>query len=86
MANKKATRKPRVTVPSDETKDQKFVRLAGKRVTKALNDIRLIGNLGSYPHTDAMTEAIENALNAAVDSTMLQFAKSSKKEHATFSL
>jgi hypothetical protein len=53
-------------VPSKETREEKLLKLANKRVPKALNAIRLIGNLAAYKPTEADVTAIEQALGEAV--------------------
>lgn len=53
--------------PENETKEAAFVRLATLRVGKALNAIRVIGNLGRYPHTTGQTAKILFALRASIE-------------------
>ncbi len=71
-----------VPVPG-ESKADAFKRLARKRVTVALDKIRLIGNLanrGSYEYTEQQALAIRAALEGAVNDAMLPFeAKTVKK-------
>lgn len=66
----------------------KLHELAGKRVSRALDAIRRIGNLASYNATDAEAEKIVTALMAAVEEVELKFkAKGQKKgSKPTFSL
>uniref|UniRef100_A0A6M3LE54 Uncharacterized protein n=1 Tax=viral metagenome TaxID=1070528 RepID=A0A6M3LE54_9ZZZZ len=65
----KQTTKQTQTVKAEETKAEKFYRLASKRLAKALKDISLIGHLASsqYEHTPEQTEYIVNALTRAVE-------------------
>lgn len=59
-------------------KRSKFVQLANQRVTKALDQIRLIGNLSNraaYDFTDEDTKKIVKALQRAVDSTKARFSE-----------
>lgn len=51
-----------------ETKQDRFKRLATKRMQKALNDIRLVGNLSGpgYESTPEQVNLIERALAEAV--------------------
>ena len=53
----------------EETKAEKFYRLASKRLAKALKDIDLIGHLATsqYEHTKEQTEYIVGALTRAVE-------------------
>jgi len=57
------------TVKTEESKAEKFYRLASKRLAKALKDISLIGHLATsqYEHTPAQTEYIVDALTRAVE-------------------
>jgi len=62
---------PKERVPNGETREQKFKRLATKRVARILNDLRLLGNLAnnSYLYSDEdvrkIFSAIEDQLSAA---------------------
>lgn len=70
-----------------ETKAEAFVRLAGKRVSKALNDLRIIKNLGKYPHTVEQTAKILLALRQAVDDVEYAFGgEKAEKTTSEFSL
>lgn len=86
MATKKATRKQRATIDPNESKEAKFVRLATKRVNKALNDIRLVGNLARYSHSPQAAEQIMGALAGAVEEVGAAFSTTKSKERGTFSL
>ena len=61
------------TAPKNETKEQKFVRLANMRVNKAIKAIRQIGQLGAptYESTtqqrNRIAETLQNELSIAVD-------------------
>lgn len=60
----------------------KFVELANKRVSKALNDIRLIGNLANrsnYDYTDEDVTKILRALSDEVAACRKRFELASKK-------
>lgn len=62
----------------------KFVDLANKRVSKALNDIRLIGNLANrsnYDYTDADVTRILRALSHEVAACRKRFQLASKKSN-----
>lgn len=86
MAAKKTGNKGRAKVASDETAEQRFVRLATKRTNKALNDIRLIGNLARYAHTMEQAEKILDAINAANADLLGKFSAVEKGTRSTFSL
>ena len=60
----------------DETKEERFVRLATIRVTTAVKRIRLLetlGNLKQYPHTEEQTEKVLEALVSAVERVRAAF-------------
>lgn len=75
MATKKnplvgTTRKVRVSkVPADETKEQKFVRLATARVNKVRKSLDQIGLLGgaSYSSTEDQRKKIVEALSECLE-------------------
>ena len=79
-------RKARVAVPKDETPSQKFARLARKRVTKVLNDLRLISNLSRYAHTPEQGAKIVAALTDAVAVVELRFSSAPQAEKPSFDL
>jgi hypothetical protein len=60
----------------------KFVDLANKRVTKAMDNIRLIGNLANrsnYDYTDEDVTKIFRALNEELSACRKRFEIASKK-------
>lgn len=68
-----------------ETKEQKLIRLANARVTKACKYISLIGNLSAYKPTSKDIEAIMTALGescARVENRL----NGTKSESVTFTL
>lgn len=66
---------------ADESKADAFKRLAIKRVTAALDKIRLIGNLtgANYEYSDEQAEKICDTLRDAVEVLERKFAKSKEK-------
>lgn len=86
MATKGKARKARATVPDNETADQKFIRLANKRVSRALNDLKLIGNLARYSHSPEAAAKITNALAEAVEEVISHFGEKQGKAKTQFSL
>ena len=61
----------------------KFVQLAKKRVSKALNDIRLIGNLSNrsnYDYTDEDVAKIFRALSDEMSACRKKFEVASKRQ------
>lgn len=60
----------------------KFVKLASSRVTRALNDIKLIANLANrsnYDYTDEDVAKIFKALNEEIAACRKRFELSNKK-------
>lgn len=67
----------------------KFVKLAEKRVSKVLKDIKLIGNLSNrsnYSYTDEDILKIHKALKKAVDDCRARFDRSGSPEDESFKL
>lgn len=73
-----------------ESDRQKFVELANKRVSKALHDIQLIGNLSNksnYHYTDNDIAKIFKALNGELKVCRKRFDPAlNNKENCQFSL
>jgi len=70
-------------------KRAKFVQLANQRVNKALDQIRLVGNLSNraaYDFTDEDTKKIVKALQRAVDTTKARFSETGASSDSVFSL
>ena len=84
---KRVGRKP---VPKNETRHEKFVRLAIDRVERACEHIRYIGNLSgvNYAFTADEIEKIRATLHAAVESELERFAPrlTERPERPKFSL
>lgn len=75
-------KKLKAATPKDETKAQKFSRLATKRVNTALAKIKLIGNLAGagYEYTPEQVGTITRALAETCKATLAKFDKTAKKE------
>lgn len=72
-----------------EDKREKFVRLANQRVNKALDQLRLIGNLGnrsSYEYSEEDAKKILRALQKALDDTKSKLIGDAGGSAQTFSL
>jgi len=68
---------------------EKFIELAEKRVTKAIKDLRLIGNLANktnYSYTDDDSKKILNALEYEVKNVRRKFESTSADEDIVFKL
>lgn len=70
-------------------KREKFIRLAEQRVNRAMNDIRLIGNLSNrnaYSFTDDDVKKIFKALQKELDQAKSRFADSDSAVSGDFRL
>lgn len=77
-----------MTTTIAETKRDRFVRLAEKRVPRALADIRIIRNLANtanYEFSSEDVDAIVASLQKAVDDLAAEFASKTRRPEA-FSL
>lgn len=72
-----------------ETKRERFVRLAERRTTKALQTIRLIGNLANrnnYDYAESDARKILGALTQELENLRRKFADSPTREAVEFRL
>lgn len=70
-------------------KREKFVKLANQRVNRAIEQIRLIGNLsnkGAYEFSEDDVRKIMKALQKSLDSTKSRFSDNGGKAENTFAL
>lgn len=68
---------------------EKFVELANKRVTRAIKDLRLVGNLANrraYKYDDADAKKIIRALQREVDVLKARFRGDDGDDDSIFSL
>lgn len=68
---------------------EKFVELANKRVTKAIKDMRLIGNLANrrtYKYEEADAKKIVRVLQQELDILKARFRGDQDKDNSIFSL
>lgn len=70
----------------DETKRERFERIALARMNRALNSVRLIGNLASYNYdwNEADIERMRQSLNEVVDATFNRFQRHKRGEKPVF--
>jgi len=75
------------SVPPEETKAERFLRVVTPRVNKAIKSIRLVGNQAgsTYEYTPKQIEKIGLALHKEVDTMIKQYATAGKAD-AGFSL
>jgi hypothetical protein len=72
-----------------EDKREKFVRLAESRVSKAMQAIRVVGNLSNrsnYVFSDDDIKKITRALNAEVEAMTARFRNTDAKSRPEFKL
>jgi len=75
------------TVDPNETAEQKLLRLASYRVTKAIERINQIGNLANYKPTEEQVKKICDALYGAVEGIEKRMlAQSNKSSRQGFTL
>lgn len=75
--------------PENETKEQRFVRVASLRVNKALSAIANIGgvaNRANYEYTDEQVQKIFGALDKEVQNLVARFNKPAATNNAGFTL
>ena len=66
----------------EETRRQRFKRIAGARTNKILDMLKLLGNCsntGNYEYSENDVKKIFNAIEAEVKATKAKFIKSTKK-------
>ena len=73
---------------AQESKEERFTRLATKRTKNALDKIGLIGNLASpsYGYTDEQADRIITALRQAVGEVEGKLKRRGKKAEGSFNL
>lgn len=70
----------------EETKQQKFVRIAEPRVTRACKAVSLLGNLASssYEYTEEQVDAMFGAVQQELDTARAAFNKPDRIKKFTF--
>ena len=71
------------------SKREKFIELANKRVNKAINAVRIIGNLSNksnYDYTSDEVKKIFKALTTEVEKCQSLFEKNGNREKKPFRL
>jgi len=77
------------TMTNEETKSEKFVRLAEHRVNLIIEQFRKLGNLSNtrnYEYTDDQVKRIFFELNKTLRKTKTMFAENSNKKSKRFKL
>jgi len=83
----KGKKRSKVSIPKDETKSERFVRVVTPRVNKAVKAIKQIGfcSASNYEYTPKQLEAIFEALAAAQEEIIAKFAgRKEAQEEFTF--
>ena len=73
----------------EETKRERFVRLAENRTNKILNMVQLLGNCSNsslYDYTDADVEKIFSAIEGSVKEARRKFTKNDSVKSTRFTL
>jgi len=73
----------------NETKRDRFVRLAENRTNKIINMVQLLGNCANtsiYEYSDADVEKIFSAIESSVKEARKKFAKSEAPKSVKFTL
>lgn len=86
MAKEKKVTKENGSEKQKLDREARLKKLAGKRVSRAVKMIQLVGNLAAYKPTPKQAEAILKALEDAVNATEDRFSAAPKPAAATFSL
>lgn len=83
-----AEKKQREEFLANESKAARFKRLGEPRIKKAINSIRLVGNLsgGGYEYTPEQIDHIESLLASAVKETMAKFKSGPSKRDVQVTL
>jgi len=66
----------------EETRRQRFKRIAGARTNKILDMLKLLGNCsntGNYEYSESDVKKIFNAIESEVKASKAKFIKSTKK-------
>ena len=89
MERPKKSRTDNYKEADSETREERFIRLAEKRVPRAIQAISSIGKLSNtyaYEFTDADVEKILRALNLAVREVEDKFKRVSSRDQVKFRL
>jgi hypothetical protein len=81
---KSARRAPRTRVPENESREDKFVRLAEQRMPNVQKHMRLVCNLADYPHTDEQRGDILGELRSLLGEVEAAFAPANRRDAFKF--
>lgn len=74
------------TTPKNESKNEKFIRIASPRVNSVIDKLDILSNCASanYEYTEEQVEAMFDAIRNAVDNCYAQFQPKVKSEKEKF--
>lgn len=75
-----------ISIPENETKNEKFVRIASPRVNAVIDKLDILSNCASsnYEYTEEHVENMFQAIRDAVDNCYAQFQPKVKSEKEKF--
>lgn len=78
--------KTSINIPENETKNEKFVRIASPRVNAVIDKLDILSNCASsnYEYTEEQVENMFQAIRDAVDACYTQFQPKVKSEKEKF--
>lgn len=78
--------KTNINIPENETKNEKFVRIASPRVNAVIDKLDILSNCASsnYEYTEEQVENMFQAIRDAVDNCYEQFRPKVKAEKEKF--
>ena len=78
--------KTNISIPENETKNEKFVRIASPRVNAVIDKLDILSNCasGNYEYTEEQVENMFQAIRDAVDNCYAQFQPKVKSEKEKF--
>lgn len=73
-------------IPENETKNEKFIRIASPRVNSVIDKLDILSNCASanYEYTEEQVESMFQAIRDAVDNCYEQFRPKAKAEKEKF--
>lgn len=79
--------KTAINIPENETKNEKFLRIATPRVNAIIDKLDILSNCAAsnYEYTEEQVEAMFQAIRDAVDKCYQQFQPKTKSEKERFS-
>ena len=75
-----------ILIPKDESKNERFIRIASPRVNSVIDKLDILSNCASsnYEYTEEQVEAMFDAIRNAVDACYAQFQPKVKSEKEKF--